>query len=112
MTKRVRDYEESLHEALRDPAEAAAYINAHLEQLGEHEDAEKALLLALSDVMRAHGVGSAASRAGLQRTNVQRAMSGKTDPRLSTVVKMLGSARLRLAVQPEARTTVRQRKRA
>jgi DNA-binding phage protein len=62
--------------------------------------------------MRAHGVGNAAARAGLQRTNVQRAMSGKTDPRLSTVVKLLGSARLRLAVEPQPRRTPRQRKRA
>jgi len=75
-------------------------------------DAEKALLLALADVMRAHGVGAVASRVGLQRTNVRRAMSGKTDPHRRTVLKMLGSARLSLSVKPAPRSMPRQRKRA
>ena len=32
MPKRTRKYEESLIEALKDPKEAAAYLNAHLEE--------------------------------------------------------------------------------
>lgn|GEM_PF-6904587 len=52
MPKRTKKYEESLIESLKDPAEAAAYLNAHL---GE-EDGEALFLLALRDVARANGV--------------------------------------------------------
>src|SRR5687767_5335595 len=55
MPKRTRDYEASLIEALKDPDEAAAYLNAHLQR--ETDDPDELLLLALRHVAKAHGFG-------------------------------------------------------
>ena len=51
MSKRSVDYEQGLIEALADPVEAAAYLEAALE-----DGAWDVLLLALNDVAAAHGL--------------------------------------------------------
>ena len=101
MPKRSKNYGDSLIEALRDPVEAAAYLNAHLDEDGD--DAEEVFLLALRDVARAHGFGHIAAEAQLGRESLYKALSETGNPRLSTLAALLRVIGLRLAVevQPE-----------
>ena len=48
MRKKAKKYDESLIDSLKDPKEAAAYLNAHLED--DAKDSEELFLLALRDV--------------------------------------------------------------
>ena len=97
MPKRTRDYKESLTKALRDPKEAAAYLNAHLEEQGR-EDAEELFLMALRDVATAYGVGELAEEADLGRESLYKALSQSGNPKLSTLVSLLNAMGLKLSV--------------
>ncbi|OGQ91863.1 MAG: putative addiction module antidote protein [Deltaproteobacteria bacterium RIFOXYA12_FULL_58_15] len=99
MPKRTRRYEESLHEDLKDPDEAAAYLNAHLED--ESADSDELFLLALRDVAKAHGFTEVAQNAELGRESLYKALSATGNPRLSTLSSLLKVMGLRLAVEVE-----------
>ena len=101
MPKRTRKYEESLAEALRDPAAAAAYLNAHLEEEGD--DAEALFLLALRDVARSRGVAGVAAAAELGRESLYKALSPGGNPKLATLRALLDAIGLRLAVDVKVR---------
>jgi len=96
MPKRTRDYEESLTEALKDPREAAAYLNACLDE--KDEDAEEMFLMALRDVAKAYGVGELAENAKLGRESLYKALSKTGNPKLSTLVSLLDTMGLKLSV--------------
>ena len=70
MPRGYRDYEESLKEGLRDPEEAAGYLNACLAG-GSRE----VFLLALRQVAAAHGIGSVARQSDLGRESLYRTLS-------------------------------------
>jgi DNA-binding phage protein len=57
MSKASRPYSETLHEALKDPRDAAAYIEAALT-----EEDEEGFLLALRTVAEIHGITNFVSR--------------------------------------------------
>src|SRR4051812_47380895 len=97
MTKRTRDYEKDLIESLKSPAEAVAYLNAHLED--NSDEAEELFLLALRDVARAHGFSEVAERADLGRESLYKALSGDGNPRLSTLRSLLKALGLKLSVE-------------
>ncbi len=97
MPKRTRKYEDGLIESLKDPSEAAAYLNAHL--LEEGGDGEELFLLALRDVARANGVGDIAEAASLGRESLYKALSKEGNPKLSTLRSVLKALGLRLAVE-------------
>jgi probable addiction module antidote protein len=101
MPKRSRRYEDSLVESLRDPAEAAAYLNAHLED--EEDDAEALFLLALRDVARAYGVAQLADNAELGRESLYKALRADGNPKLRTLKALLEAMGLKLAVQVKGR---------
>ena len=96
MSKKTKDYEEGHLEDLRDPVEAAAYLEAHLAD-GE-PDAEELFLLALRDVTRAQGFSAVAEEAGLGRESLYKALSESGNPRLSTLRTLLNALGLRLSV--------------
>jgi probable addiction module antidote protein len=98
MVKRVKKYEESLHEALQDPAEAVAYLNAHLED-DEAADTEELFLMALRDVARAHGFSEVAKRAQVGRESLYKTLSRMGNPRLATLASVLRAMGMRLSVQ-------------
>jgi probable addiction module antidote protein len=98
MPKGYRDYEESLKESLRDPKEAAEYLNACLEA-----GSPETFLLALRQVASAQGMTQVARTAELGRESLYRALSGKGNPRLATLLRVLDTAGLRLAVQTKKR---------
>ena len=79
MPKRTKKYEESLKESLKNPEEAAAYLNAHLDE----DDSEEMFLLALRDVAKAHGFSEVAEQADLGRESLYKALSKDGNPKLS-----------------------------
>jgi probable addiction module antidote protein len=96
---RSTSYEVRLLEALRDPAEAAAYLTAAL------ADGDKdVFLLALRHVAEAHGgVGELARRARLNRVSLYRTLSARGNPELRSLGALLESLGLRLAVEVRRR---------
>ena len=98
MRKAYRDYETSLRRSLQNPEEAAHYLTACLEG-GSRE----AFLLALRQVAAAHGVSRLARKSALGRESLYRTLSAKGNPRLDTLLKILDTSGLRLAVEPKKR---------
>jgi probable addiction module antidote protein len=97
---RTRSYENWLTERLKDPEEAAAYLNACLEDEGEDEQ-EAVFLRAVRDVARAHGMANIAERAHLNRESLYKSLSAEGDPRLSTFRAVIKAIGLRICLQPE-----------
>ena len=93
---RDKIYDESLRESLKDPIEAAAYIEAVIDL-----DEPAALLVALRQVAKAHGMAEVARRANVGDKMLFKALSAEGDPTLTTVHKVLHAVGLRLSVVPE-----------
>lgn len=82
-------------EYLSGPASIAAYLAAAF------EDGDPALIAAaLGDVARAQGMTQLASRAGVTREALYKALSPSGDPRLSTLIGVMKA--LGLKIRPEA----------
>ncbi|HEY7840754.1 MAG TPA: addiction module antidote protein [Gammaproteobacteria bacterium] len=81
---------------LRDPSEAAAYLEAVIA-----EGDQAATMLALRQVARAHGgVAAVARRAGLTREATYKMLSGSGNPELRSLTAVLAATGLRIAVKP------------
>jgi probable addiction module antidote protein len=89
-------YDETLLKVLKDPVEAAAFIEAVIEM----ED-PAALVVALRKVVQAHGMAEVARRASVGDKTLFRALSENGNPTLDTVHKVLHAVGLRLSVVPE-----------
>ncbi len=96
MPKKVTTYQEDLIESLKDPREAAAYLNAAM------EDGDRALfLLALRNVAEAHGGMSAVSaKSKLNRESLYRMLSKKGNPEIKSIFTLLESMGLKLTIAP------------
>ena len=94
---RHTSYEESLLPLLTEPREAAAYIEAVLEL-----DDPAALLVALRQVAKAHGMAEVARRANMGEKTLFKSLSENGNPTISTVHKVLHAVGLRLSVTPES----------
>lgn len=103
MARRTVPYEEILYQDLQDPEEAAAYLNAALDD--ESEKGSETFLLALRDVAKAHGIGRIAQDTRLSRESLYRTLSRKGNPRFSTLEAVLESLGLKLTVQVKRRET-------
>jgi probable addiction module antidote protein len=88
-------FEDYMIESMKDPTEAAAYIEAAIDL----ED-PTALLLALRHVAKAHGMAEVARRAEVADKNLFKALSAAGNPTLATVHKVLAAVGLRLSVEP------------
>ena len=89
-------FEDWLVEHLKDPTEAAAYLEAAIEQ--GHEGA---LMLALRHVAMAQGgIAAVAKRAKLTREAAYRILSKSGNPELRSLSAILAAAGLRLSVRP------------
>lgn len=95
MTKLSVSYDAGLHEDLCDPVEAAAYLNAALE-----DGSQDVFLMALRDVAKARGLMRLARESALNRENIYRILSEGGNPQLSSLKALLESLGLRLAVEP------------
>lgn len=96
-TLRDAAWDEHMAETMRDPVEAAAYLDAVLEM----ED-PAALLVALRHVAKAHGMAEVSRRAELGEKTLFRALSDQGNPTIGTLTKVLHAVGLRLSVEPLA----------
>jgi len=92
--RKTADYDLGLKEDLTDPDEAAAYLNAALE-----DGAQGVFLLALRDVANARGLTRLARDTSLNRENLYRILSDEGNPRLSSLKALLDSMGLKLSVE-------------
>ncbi len=89
-------YEDWLVEQLKDPAEAAAYIEAVIA-----EGDQAAIMLALRQVARAQGgIAEIARKAKLTREATYRMLSKSGNPELKSLTAVLGAAGLQISVKP------------
>lgn len=97
MAKKTTTYQEDLIEALKDPREAAAYLNAAMEE-GDRE----LFLLALRNVAEAHGGMAAVSeKAKLNRESMYRMLSKKGNPEIKSILTLLHSMGLKMSIEPK-----------
>ncbi|MDP3191031.1 addiction module antidote protein [Rhodoferax sp.] len=92
---RDANLDDYLVKTMKDPAEAAAYIEAVMEL-----DDPAALLVALRHVAKAHGMAEIARRADVGDKTLFKALSATGNPTLATVHKVLAAVGLRLSVTP------------
>jgi probable addiction module antidote protein len=90
--KKTSSYRESLLDALADPVEASAYLDAAM------EDSQEAFLKALKNVAQAHTMTKVAKGAGVQRETLYRTLSEQGNPTLETLSAVLGVLGMRLSV--------------
>ena len=92
-------YEDWLIERLKDPVEAAAYVEAVIA-----DGDQAAVMLALRQVAQAQGgVAAIARKAKLTREATYRMLSSTGNPELRSLTALLAATGLRLAVKPVAR---------
>ena len=89
-------YETGLKASLVNPEEAAAYLNAALE-----ENDQEIFLLALRDIAEARGFPQVAQDTFFNQENLFRMLSSTGNPQLSSLNSLLHSIGLRLAVEVE-----------
>ncbi|KAF1081426.1 MAG: hypothetical protein GQF41_2232 [Candidatus Rifleibacterium amylolyticum] len=91
--KLTNDHQKSLLETLKDSKEAAAYLNAALEE-GDNE----LFLLALKNVVKAWGVTKIAKKAHLNRENLYKMLSEKGNPEFTSLWAILSSIGLKISI--------------
>lgn len=94
--KKSKPYTDFLFERLKKPEEAAAYLNAAL------EDADPGVfLIALRDIAQANGgMTHVAEEAHLNRETLYRTLSKKGNPTLLSLKAVLEICGLQLSIQP------------
>lgn len=96
-------YKELLKERLKSPKEAAAYLNAALE-----DEDPGVFLVALRDIAEANGgMTHLAREAHLNRETLYRTLSKRGNPTLTNLRNLLGSIGLEIAINPVSRRTAR-----
>ncbi|MBA2728785.1 MAG: putative addiction module antidote protein [Parachlamydiaceae bacterium] len=92
----TKKYREHLLKSLEDPKEAAAYLDACLEDEDPH-----VFLLALKDVTEARGgMGQLSKKSSLNRQSLYRSLSRKGNPKLVNVCTILASLGLEFHITP------------
>ena len=82
----------------KHPKELKSYLKVALEEYQKDGD-EKAFLASLSVAARVHGGFSKLSKeTGLNRENLYRALSERSDPRFSTLMQVLSAMGLSLRI--------------
>ncbi|MBF0567587.1 addiction module antidote protein [Candidatus Magnetominusculus dajiuhuensis] len=94
MAKKTINYRDALIDSLQDPEEAVSYLNAALE-----EDSCEAFLLALRNVAESLGFSNISRKSNLSRESMYRMLSGKGNPKFSTLSALLRSLNLKLSVR-------------
>jgi probable addiction module antidote protein len=97
MPKRTKDYKESLIEGLKNPEEAAAYLNSYLDN-ADGKETEESFLLALRDVATAYGISNLSEETDLGRESLYKTLSKNGNPKLTTLLTLLDAMGLKLSV--------------
>ena len=96
---KTKKYEDSLIKSLKNPIEAAAYLNVHIEDNGEY--AEELFLIALKDVAKAYGIKEVAEKAKVGRESLYKTLSGSVNPKLNTLRSILDTMGLKMTIEPK-----------
>ncbi|MBI3252907.1 MAG: putative addiction module antidote protein [Candidatus Omnitrophica bacterium] len=100
---KLKAYHESLIEALKDPKQAAEYLNVALE-----EGDPKMFLVALRNVAEAcGGMSKVSRRTKLNRANLYKIFSKSGNPEVQTLSHILKTFGLRLAVETMSSQTLK-----
>jgi len=91
-------HDEKVIERIRkDPKFASAYLKAAMED----DEEPQVLLIALRRIAEARGgITAVARKAGIERESLHRALSGRGNPRFSTLSAVAKAVGLRLTVEP------------
>lgn len=101
MTKKSVSYQDYLIESLKDPVEAAGYLNAALEG-GDIN----VFLLALQNVIQARGgISAIAAKTSKSRTSLYKTLSENGNPYLKNANDLLHAMGMRLSVVPNEQRT-------
>lgn len=101
MARKTGDYHAEHIQWLKDPENAAGYLNAAME-----EGDKDALLLALRNIAEAEGgMAAVAERAHLKRESLYRMLSTRGNPALSNLLSILHGMGLKITIQPEKTVT-------
>jgi probable addiction module antidote protein len=96
MARKTGNYDEYHLEWLKDPQNAAAFINAVIE-----DSDREAFLLALKDVAQAQGGMTAiAEKTHVSRSSLYKTLSKRGNPEFNSISKLLHGLGLRLTVEP------------
>ncbi|MEI6127354.1 MAG: addiction module antidote protein [Pseudomonadota bacterium] len=96
MSRKTGNYDEYHLEWLKDPQNAAAFINAVIE-----DSDREAFLLALKDVAQAQGGMTAiAEKTHVSRSSLYKTLSKRGNPEFGSISKLLHGMGLRLTVEP------------
>ena len=95
---RTKNYKEHLLESLKNPKEAAAYLDACLE-----DDDPHVFLLALKDVAEARGgMSELSKKSSLNRQSLYRSLSKTGNPKLVNICAILASLGFEFHITPAA----------
>jgi probable addiction module antidote protein len=90
-------YQKDLIEALKDHNEAAAYLNAAIE-----EGDRAVFLLALRNVVEANGgMAAIAEKANLSRESLYRMLSRRGNPEIKSLLSLLRAMGFKLSIEAE-----------
>ncbi|HSX11110.1 MAG TPA: addiction module antidote protein [Chlamydiales bacterium] len=96
---KTRSYKAHLLKQLQNPKEAAAYLNAALQ-----DDDPHVFLLALRDIAESKGgMGWLADEADLNRENLYRTLSLSGNPRFFNLLAVLDAVGLELSIHARAK---------
>ena len=97
MTRKTGNYDEYHLEWLKDPANAAAFLNAVVE-----DNDKEAFLLALREVAQAQGGMTAiAEKTHVSRSSLYKTLSKRGNPEFGNISKLLHGMGLRLTIEPD-----------
>ena len=98
---RSTSYQKDLIESLKDRDEAAAYLNAAIE-----EGDRAVFLLALRNVVEANGgMAAIAEKADLSRESLYRMLSRRGNPEIKSLLNLLRVMGLKLSIEAEGFST-------
>ena len=90
-----RSHDDYLNEKLKNPKEAALYLNAAVA-----EDDPALLLAALAQVAKAHGVTRMAKKVSLSRSGLYKTLSRGGNPEFKTFLGLLHASGLQMTFKP------------
>lgn len=103
--KPATDYYRDLERDLKDPKEAAAYLNASLDA-GDKE----AFLLALKNVLDAYGgISGVSRRAGINRVSIYKMLASNGNPGFGNILRLLQSVGIRFQAMPISNSASRKK---
>jgi probable addiction module antidote protein len=96
--KRAMSYKEGLLERLKDKEYSVNYLTLALK-----DEDSRVFVLALKDVIKAHGgIGKASKRAKLSRASVYKMLSGERELGILKILRILDTIGIALRVFPKA----------